>query len=184
MSMGVIFLFSCQTPDKVVKQEREKIKTPPDIVRNMKLNYIDSGRITTHVEALEVVFLQEDGRNKSRFDKGVKISFFTPEGALKNYLKGDYALWDNTDSIARVQRNVEVVNEAGDTLFTSELYWDQVNERIFTPKMVHIVSPTKDVWGRGMVADQNFKKYQLGSISGRINVKDAEEKTSETKKEE
>lgn len=173
--LGVMFLVSCQTPENVVKTQKAKIKTPPDVVYNMNLNYMDSGRVTTHVEAAKVVLLQEDGHTKSRFDKGIEVKFYAPDGTVKNSLKGDFAIWDNTDSIARIERNVEVLNEAGDTLFTSILYWDQIEEQIFTPKMVHIVSPTKDVWGRGMVADQNFKKYRLGSISGRIRMNQEEE---------
>lgn len=177
--VSMVMLFVCCDGEKVDPQKiAQELVTPPDLVEDLNLKFVDSGLVTTTVQAKQVQFLQTDDEARSIFPKGVTIHFYNPDGSLKNYLKGDYGTWDRNTGLAEVKYNVKVVNNAGDSLLTEQLFWDSAKKQIYTEKLVHIKSPTNDVWGLGLTADQNFKTYQIKNIRGqiRLNNKKAEEK--------
>jgi LPS export ABC transporter protein LptC len=60
--------------------------------------------------------------------------------------------------------SIVVYNFTGDTLRTNELYWDQQREKFYTDKKVIITRPNQKLYGTGMEADQNFKKFVIFGV--------------------
>jgi hypothetical protein len=61
-----------------------------------------------------------------------------------------------------------VVNEAGDTMYTEKLIWEEKAERIYTDQYVRIIRPDEIIYGDGMESNQNFTKYKILNIRGTI----------------
>ena len=65
--------------------------------------------------------------------------------------------------------SVVVINIVkGDTLRTSELWWDQKTEKFYTDKPVRIYQPDKTIFGTGLEAAQDFKSYDIFKITGTV----------------
>jgi LPS export ABC transporter protein LptC len=56
----------------------------------------------------------------------------------------------------------------GDTLHAKYLWWDQNTEKFTTDDSVRINEPDKTLYGTGMEADQNFRKYRIRKLTGTI----------------
>jgi hypothetical protein len=66
-----------------------------------------------------------------------------------------------------------VVNVRGDTLQTSELWWDQQQRKFYTDKEVRITQKDKRiVGGKGMEAGQDMSWYIIKRPTGTVLMED------------
>ncbi len=66
-----------------------------------------------------------------------------------------------------------VVETVEDRRLESEyLTWYQFDRTIRTPRFVHITTPTEDVRGNGLVADEDLETYQIGEFTAEVDVDD------------
>jgi hypothetical protein len=69
--------------------------------------------------------------------------------------------------------SVRVVNVQGDTLTTSELWWDQGQKKFFTDSTVRIIQKDKRIrGGKGMEASQDLLWYTIRQPTGTVLVGD------------
>ena len=66
--------------------------------------------------------------------------------------------------------NVIAYSNNGDTLYTEELFWQQDSATIYTEQAVKIIKPNMIIYGKGLTADQEFKKYNIKKITGTVTV--------------
>lgn len=70
--------------------------------------------------------------------------------------------------------NVVVTTQEGRRLESEHLTWNQVDRRIRTRRFVHIVTPTENVRGNGLVAKEDLETYQIGRFSAEVEVESEE----------
>lgn len=66
--------------------------------------------------------------------------------------------------------NVDVQTVGGKQLATEHLTWKQSSRKIQTRRFVRITTPTEDVQGNGLVADEDLDTYQIGRFTARVDV--------------
>ena len=67
--------------------------------------------------------------------------------------------------------DVEVVNEKGEKLNTEKLIWDERKELLSSDQFVKITTPEEIIMGKGFEANQDFSRYKIFNVTGRITVK-------------
>ena len=68
-----------------------------------------------------------------------------------------------------------VSNIKGDTLKTSELWWDQNTRKFYTDSVVRLRTVDKTIYGgKGMEADQDLSKWSIFKPTGIIFLKEGE----------
>jgi hypothetical protein len=68
---------------------------------------------------------------------------------------------------------VTVINTKGDTLVTSELWWDQDAKKFYTDKPVAYNSATRNIQGsEGLEASQDLTDVTFKQSTGRVLVSD------------
>jgi LPS export ABC transporter protein LptC len=80
------------------------------------------------------------------------------------------------DAEGRFEAFGDVVVETKDDkrLSSEHLTWDQTDRKIRTRRFVRIVTPTEDVQGRGLVADEDLDTYQLGRFTAQVEMEEDE----------
>jgi hypothetical protein len=106
-----------------------------------------------------IAYVFEDG-DSSAVITATQMLFFADEGRFEAF--GD----------------VEVVTTEGKQLFSEQLTWNQTNRKIRTRRFVRIITPSEDVQGNGLLADEDLETYQIGRFTANVDID--EEETSES----
>jgi LPS export ABC transporter protein LptC len=99
--------------------------------------------------------------------------FFNESGEPESKLSAQYGNYAELKEIVHLKDSVRVINFVKeDTLFTDELMWDRrrTGREFYTDKTVKIRTPTRQLDGIGMEADQNFKSYHIIEVTGILDL--------------
>ena len=64
-----------------------------------------------------------------------------------------------------------VVNRKGERLNTEKLIWDERNELLSSDRFVKITTAEEIIFGDGFEANQDFSRYRIFNVKGRLTVK-------------
>ncbi|WNJ21272.1 LPS export ABC transporter periplasmic protein LptC [Pontibacter sp. G13] len=175
-------LFACEEN----KEDREKLdaflEEPETGVESFGVEYIfsDSANVNAQMFATHVVEKEEllEGEPKGKMvhylDQGIRLNFLNLRGQVYSYIEADSGIFYRDDNIARLIGNVYLKNHKGESLSTEELNWNQEKDSIFTDKLVHIVTPDKDITGKeGLKAKGDFSSYSIYGIVGEVEAEEA-----------
>ena len=141
-------------------------------------------------EAKEVVsYLSQEGKVKAKltapfmkrhladspyieFPKTLHVDFFNDTLVIESTLDALYARNMEYERKVLLKDSVVVINKLkGDTLRTSELWWDQNKQEFYTDKPVRILQKTSHTFGKfGMRAKQDFSEWWILGSSGKREV--------------
>jgi hypothetical protein len=54
---------------------------------------------------------------------------------------------------------------------TEQLTWDQRREMIYTDKFIKIKTADEILYGTGFESNQNFTRYRIKNLNGRVSIK-------------
>jgi LPS export ABC transporter protein LptC len=111
------------------------------------------------------------------FPRTLHVDFFNDTLAIESTLDALYARHLETEGKVLLRDSVVVINKfKGDTLRTSELWWDRNKQEFYTDKPVRIFQRVGYTFGKfGMRAKQDFSEWWILGSSGERDVpKDAE----------
>ena len=108
------------------------------------------------------------------FPKPVFIEFFDPAGLhVITTLRADSGRQNNQTGIYRVMGDVRVVNTLKQQrLFTDELTWNPLTQKVFTERKVVVESMQSGerMNGTGLDANQDFSNYSIRKPTGFFNA--------------
>ncbi|NER18208.1 LPS export ABC transporter periplasmic protein LptC [Spongiivirga citrea] len=157
--------FSCKNDFKEVEALSKSSKFPSGEGKNIRLTYTDSGKVVVVLRSpLSLDYSNQSFRYRE-FPEGIHLEFYD-DAKNKSEVTSDYAILYDATSLIDLQGNVEIKTHDGGLLKTSQLYWDQNNQWMFTKKRFTFESEEGPLSGTGLDADRNFKKIHLGDIDG------------------
>lgn len=135
---------------------------------NLNINFSDSGRTVVKLKtAKQLRFQNED----EVYPKAVYVNFIDETGVEYSSLRGDSARFLRKDNLYKIMGNVFFYNrKAQQSLGTELLFWSPRERRIYTDEKVKINTPTRQIQGVGMEADQDFTKYTIRCPTGIFEV--------------
>ena len=108
------------------------------------------------------------------FPKPVFIEFFDPAGlSVITTLRADSGRQNNQTGVYRVMGDVRVVNTVKQQrLFTDELTWNPLTQKVFTERKVVVESMQSGerMNGTGLDANQDFSNYSIRKPTGFFNA--------------
>ena len=106
------------------------------------------------------------------FPKTLHVDFFDDSTRVESTLDALYARQMEFEHKILLRDSIVVINKVkGDTLKTSELWWNQNSEEFTTDKPVRIFQRTGRTYGQyGLKAKQDFSEWQIYSASGTRQV--------------
>lgn len=99
---------------------------------------------------------------------------FDEEGDSSATITADSVVFYNEDGRFEAYDNVIVQTVEGRRLESEHLTWNQFDRKIRTRRFVHITTPTEDVRGNGLVADEDLATYQIGEFTAEVDVEEDE----------
>lgn len=140
--------------DKEVKMER---------ATDVELIYSDSAVVK--VKVLSPQLLRHLDRNNpiDEFPIGIHVKFYDDNQRVSSYLDARYALRLEKKKKIIVRDSVVFYNKKNEKLETSELIWDEANERISSEKFVRITRPEQGdtIMGYGIDANEDFTRFEI-----------------------
>lgn len=109
------------------------------------------------------------------FPKTLHVDFYNDTLQIESTMDALYARHMEFARKVLLKDSVVVINKVkGDTLRTSELWWDQNKEEFYTDKLVRIYQKTGYTIGRnGLRAKQDFSEWWILGSSGERLVSDS-----------
>lgn len=104
------------------------------------------------------------------FNQSLHVDFYSDSITIESTLDAKFARYKENEGLVLLRDSVKVINLVQhDTLFTSELWWDQNKEQFYTHKPVWVNQPGKQIYGaNGLTASQNFDSYTFFGARGRV----------------
>ena len=179
-SVAVLFsmamLFSCNNDMRNLQQLSIQKKFPQGEAFDFKLVYTDS----TKVVAVVTSKLNKDFTNQrmpySEFPEGVKVEFYD-QARHKNIVEANYGIIYPSSDMVELRDNVVLTTYDCKKLKTSQLFWDQKEDWIFTDREFSFTDETKGTVtnGIGMDFDKKFSTVKAHKTTGILAIEDNEE---------
>lgn len=174
--MSMAMLFSCNNDMRNLQQLSIQKKFPQGEAFDFKLVYTDS----TKVVAVVTSKLNKDFTNQrmpySEFPEGVKVEFYD-QARHKNIVEANYGIIYPGSDMVELRDNVVLTTYDGKKLKTSQLFWDQKEDWIFTDREFSFTDETKGTVtnGIGMDFDKKFSTVKAHKTTGILAIEDNEE---------
>jgi len=168
--LGMTMLFSCKKNDvEVVNNLTRSDSLPMQSIYNLETIYSDSARKKIQVMApLVNRFLSEDENNKIVFPEGIRVFFFDRNEEIESWLSSKHAIYYEKEALWEASDSVVTQNSKGEILNTELLYWNEKEERIYSPKYVQITTRDEVIFGEGFESDQSFTYWNITKVKGTI----------------
>ena len=153
-------VYSCK--GKLAETDAKLLEeTPLQTVDGMFVVHSENGKLQMRMEADIMERYQNDSVAYEKFPSGFSVFAYTEEGLLETLIISDNAQhfkFNDGRESWEAFGNVVVKNLIkNEVMETDTLYWDQKNERIYTPCYVKMYSPSGFMQGYGMESDQRAR---------------------------
>lgn len=168
-------LFSCSNDLKSLQQMNVVHKFPQGEVYNFRLVYTDSTKVVAVVTSPR----NDDFSNQHfpywEFPKGVRVEFFD-QNNNKNTVDANYGIVYSNSQMVELRDNVVLTTFDGKKLETSQLFWDQNQDWVFTEREFVFTDSIKGTLtkGVGMDFDKNFSTVRAHKTTGILAIEDNE----------
>lgn len=173
--MIICAVTSCQTNRNDVLAIGKKAIVPSQTGKNITMLYSDSTYLKIKLEAPEMLMYNKNVKEPMTIlPKGLYVIFYDSKEKPATTLKGNYGVRYETSQRMEIKYNVEVVNEKGEKLNTEKLVWDERKQKITTDAFVTITTNKEVIMGNGLEANQDFSRYEIKEVTGKIRINDNE----------
>ncbi len=157
--------------ENLAKATALTVDLPVEVGSNVSISYTDSGFLKAKLFAPRLERYATENKNETEMRDGITAYFYSNDGKVNSYIKSKYAIRNERDRTITARKDVNVINNKGDTLRTEELIWDEKTDRIYSDKFVRITSPDRIIIGTGFESNTGFTKFKVLNISGIISLK-------------
>ena len=152
---------------RVIKKEELQFET---MKGGVEMLYSDSAIVRVKVSGPTMLRYLNKAEPTQEFPDGINVDFFSPSGRISSELTAKYAIRYEGKNNILVKDDVVWKSKLNEILETQELIWDEKEERVYTKKFVKITRPDEIVYGYGLDANQDFTRWKIEAITGRIKV--------------
>jgi LPS export ABC transporter protein LptC len=166
----IFLLTSCENDLEEIKSVATSDELKYETMKNVELLYSDSAILRVKVMGDKMLRFLDVNTPKQEFPEGIKVDFFDQRGRTQSELTARYALRFEKKNEIIVRDSVVWESKKNEKLETEELIWDEKINKVYTKKFVKITRPGEIVYGYGFEANQDFTRWEINAITGRIKV--------------
>lgn len=134
----------------------------------------DSGITRYRITAPEWAIYDKAEEPYWSFPKGITFERFDGDFQTDANIISDEAIFFENKKLWELTGNVKATNLKGEIFETEKLFWDQTEERIYSPEAVAITQSDKVIHGTGFNSNQTLSKYEITKVHGIFPLKDDE----------
>ena len=149
---------------------------PSQITRDAVYSVNEDGRPRARIQAARMEQYRSDDSTYSVWrtlsDTGRVRSYIFEEGDSSATITADSVVYYAAEGEFDAYGNVLVRTNENRRLESEHLTWHQFDRTIRTRRFVHITTPSEDVRGNGLVADEDLETYQIGEFTAEVEVEE------------
>jgi LPS export ABC transporter protein LptC len=171
--IGCLFFFSCENTQAELDRFNNKVAMV-DEARDVITLLSQGGEMRARLIAPLMLRYQKD-TSFVEFPKTLKVDFYDSTGQVESKLFALYGKYFETQNKVYIRDSVLVYNIKGDTMRTTELWWDQNTRLFYNDKPTYVKRGNGDAFvGRnGMMATQDLSDITFLDAKGSFAVKDS-----------
>lgn len=179
-----MFFLSCKDTYERVGEEAPPLIFPQGVAQNFVLTYTETKDKMSNEDMANSRILailkspkSEDFDNLRfpyrTFPNGLQVDFFDKDNN-KSVITADYGIIYSATNLVDLQGNVVIESHDGKKLETPQLYWDRINEWIFTEKKFKYTNPEDGsiMDGEGMDFNRDFSFFNAHKTYGFMMIKE------------
>ncbi|MEM6782738.1 MAG: LPS export ABC transporter periplasmic protein LptC [Bacteroidota bacterium] len=102
----------------------------------------------------------------------VAVQLYDDDGAPSAFMTADQLRYYDRWQQFEAQGDVRVVTADEKRLFSEHLSWDEQSRRVTTDGFVRIVTPTEQIQGYRLNADESLDTYTIAQVTGLVEVEE------------
>ncbi|WP_224491611.1 LPS export ABC transporter periplasmic protein LptC [Robertkochia flava] len=168
----VTMFFSCKGDNlEEVRRMSEYRQVPVGEASNFELRYTDSLELRAIVKGKVYRDFTNQDFPYQEFPEGVRVDYFSETGDTSTVTANYGVIYSNTKLID-LQGDVNLITSDGKHLQSPQLYFDQVNNWIFTEKDFEFTSQDYDMTGTGIDFNKDFTQVRFRGKKGSAVLKE------------
>lgn len=147
--------------------------------------YSDSANVKVRITADKMIRHLDRSNPRDEFPEGIFVEFLGESGNVYSWLVADKAIRYEKESEVVAQGNAKFYNRKKEMLTSTELIWNEVDQKLWTNKFVRITQPIKGdtSYGYGFEANEEFTQFEIKKKTSSIfNIEDFKEGLNQKEK--
>lgn len=164
-------VFSCSKDrESFVASVSDPERVPTMTTRDVETFISDSGYTRYHISTPLWQMFDEAEEPHWRFPDGLWLQQYDEKLLPAANVVCDSAVYFSRKRLWRLDGHVVMVNTLRDSFITSQLFWDQFNQKVYSDSFIHIVRSDRIIEGYGFSSNQNMTAYTVNRPTGIIPV--------------
>lgn len=180
---GAGIFFSCKNEMEEIQAISQDKEIPIQTTYNGEFFYTQEGKLQNKLIAAKMENYEGDDPYYVA-SGGFELFIYDTAEVEEAKITAEYGAFYQLENKMFARNNVKLFNVEGEELHTEELTWLQDSDKVYTDKFVKIIRHDGVIYGRNLVSNLSFSKYQMDRISGDIYIQETADSTKETKTDE
>ena len=171
-AVAVTFFFACANNSEELQRFNQRADGPAAKGEGIVLRYTDSGKVKATLRTPFMLDYSISEFPYQEFPEGIDVTF-VGDNNKENYITSKYAKLFKQTNLVDLRKDVVLILSDSTTLKTSQLYWDQRNNWVFTDRTYTINFPDGSFNnGQGFDSSENFKNFLSSGNQSKMFVKE------------
>ncbi len=130
----------------------------------------DSGYTRYHITTPIWQMFEDASEPHWKFPNGLQLEQYDEAMRPAANIVCDSAVYFSRKRLWRLDGHVIMVNTLRDSFLTSQLFWDQQREKVYSDSFIHIVRTDRIIEGYGFESNQRMTRYTVTRPTGIIPI--------------
>ncbi len=168
---SAIFITGCNSSKVAVDVVITDYKKVPSLVSDsLSITYYENGEMEYKFTTPRMERYEFDDEPYMVFEEGVRIETFDEDGTRKSSLVADYAKYLEKKRLWEAKGNVFGHDENGKELYTEQLFWDEMADKIYSNVDTKVIDGDEITQGSGFESDGQLNNVRFLNTKGRLFV--------------
>lgn len=161
--MVFTLFMSCSTDINEVNAITNTDVLKVEEAKSVVILYSDSAELKVRITADKMIRHLDKSNMRDEFPEGIFVEFLDTKGNAYSWLEADRATrYDRRHEVV-AQGNAKFYNRKNETLTSTELIWNESDQKMSTNKFVMITQPMKGdtSYGHGFEANEEFTQFEI-----------------------
>jgi len=163
VAMLIFIVFGCSTDISEVNAITDNEFLKKEEAKFVTILYSDSAQVKVRITADKMIRHLDRSNPRDEFPDGIFVEFLGESGKVYSWLEADRAMRYEKKSEVVAQGNAKFYNRREETLTSTELIWNENDQKLRTNKFVRITQPMKGdtSYGYGFEANEEFTQFEI-----------------------
>jgi len=173
ISLGCLLMPGCENDEKMIDDWSKK-KLMVEEGKGIESYLSQESKVKAKLTA-PLMLRYESDTVVVEFPKSLHVDFYDDSTRIESWLDSKHGKYFETLNKVYLWDSVVVINVQGDTLKSSDLWWDQNAKLFYTDKYAEYRTKDKQIFpSKGMEVTQDFKRITFKQPTGIVHVSDKE----------